>query len=224
MGHDFGNAQRTAGGFRVALSRDDEAGSKLAAGDFARVTTARAITMPKAKILPEEFFERSALVVARELIGKVLVRRYRGKEIRGIITETEAYVGPHDLAAHSSKGRTPRTEVMFGPPGRWYVFFNYGVHWMLNVVTNKEGRAAAVLIRGLNTVAGPGRLTKKLHIDRSFYGKPIAPKSGLWIEDIGIVLLRRSIRRTPRIGVDYAGPIWAAKPYRFVVTRNLPSP
>ncbi len=173
-------------------------------------------------VLPQSFFERSALIVARELLGKVLVRRYRGKEIRGIITETEAYIGPHDLAAHSSKGRTARTEVMFGPAGRWYVFFNYGVHWMLNVVTGKEGHAAAVLIRGLDTVSGPGRLTKALKIDKSLYGKRIAPESGLWIEDAGIVLPRGAIKRTPRIGVDYAGPVWAGKLYRFIFNPSAP--
>jgi DNA-3-methyladenine glycosylase len=169
--------------------------------------------------LPRSFFERSALLVARDLLGKILVRRYKGKEIRGIITETEAYIGPEDLAAHSSKGRTKRTEVMFGPAGNWYVFFTYGIHWMLNVVTGKEGHAAAVLIRGLDIISGPARLTKALHIDRSFYGKSISPDSDLWIED-SIKIPSKYIQRTPRIGVDYAGPIWALKPYRFIYMKD----
>jgi DNA-3-methyladenine glycosylase len=167
-------------------------------------------------VLSQSFFERSAILVARDLLGKVLVRRYDGKEVRGIITETEAYIGPQDLAAHSSKGRTPRTEVMFGPAGNWYVFFTYGIHWMLNVVTGKEEHAAAVLIRGLDIVSGPARLTKALHIDGSFYGKPISRSSDLWIEDAGTKVSSKNIKRTPRIGVDYAGPIWALKPYRFI--------
>ncbi len=170
--------------------------------------------------LESPFFKRSALLVARDLIGKVLVRKIGRKEIRAIITETEAYLGPHDLAAHSSKGRTPRTEVMFGPAGYWYVFLNYGIHWMLNTVTGKKGHAAAVLIRGTDLVSGPGRLTKYFQINKKFYGKKIAPQSKLWIEDAGIKIPRSNIKRTPRIGVDYAGPIWSPKPYRFFIEKD----
>jgi DNA-3-methyladenine glycosylase len=173
------------------------------------------------KALSHSFYERSALAVARDLIGKVLVRRYRGKEIRGIITETEAYMGPHDLAAHSSKGRTARTEVMFGPAGRWYVFFTYGMHWMLNIVTGKKGHAAAVLIRGVEGTSGPARVAKAFHVDRSFYGKKIARTSNLWIEDTGVKIPRSHMKRTPRIGVNYAGPIWAPKLYRFVADEKF---
>jgi DNA-3-methyladenine glycosylase len=176
--------------------------------------------LPKPKILPEAFFERSALTVARDLIGKYLVRRVDGKTMAYMIVETEAYIGPQDLAAHSSKGLTPRTKVMFGPAGRWYVFFTYGIHWMLNVVTNKEGHAAAVLIRGVDGISGPARLTKALKINKSFNELPAIPKTGLWIEDRGFVVPPQRIRRTPRIGVDYAGE-WAKKPYRFVLDKPL---
>lgn len=172
---------------------------------------------PAPRLLPEKFFERSAIAVARELLGKFLVRRYRGCIIRMMITETEAYIGPHDLAAHSSKGLTPRTKVMFGPPGRWYVYFTYGMHWMLNVVTGKTGYPSAVLFRGLRGVTGPARLTKHLHIDKALNAKAAQPSAGLWIEDGGIKIPASRVRRSPRIGVDYAGPVWAVKPYRFYI-------
>lgn len=171
------------------------------------------------RVLERDFFARPALVVARELIGKYLVRRIGKREIAVPISETEAYTGPHDLACHGSKGRTARTEVMFGPAGHWYVYFIYGIHWMLNAVTDDEGHPAAVLVRGAGQWDGPAKLTKALQIDRAFYGQPIAPDSGLWIEDRGLAIPRRRIRRTPRIGVDYSGP-WAAKPYRFVLNAS----
>jgi DNA-3-methyladenine glycosylase len=155
-------------------------------------------------------------VVARELLGKFLVRRIDGRVLAAPIMETEAYVGPHDLACHASKGCTERTQVMFGPGGHWYVYFVYGIHWMLNAVTDDEGHGAAVLVRGAGDWDGPAKLTKALAIDNRFNTLAIAPESDLWIEDSGLVVPRGSVRRTPRIGVDYAG-VWAAKPYRFVL-------
>jgi DNA-3-methyladenine glycosylase len=169
---------------------------------------------PTARILGADFFARPALVVAREMIGKYLVRRIDGREIAAPITETEAYVGPHDLACHGSKGRTARTEVMFGPAGHWYVYFIYGIHWMLNAVTDDEGYPAAVLVRGAGQWDGPARLTKALEIDKALNARPIAPEATLWLEDRGLKIPGNRIRRTPRIGVDYSGP-WATKPYRF---------
>jgi DNA-3-methyladenine glycosylase len=166
--------------------------------------------------LPREFFARPALVVARELLGKHLVRRVGRREVAVPITETEAYIGPHDLACHGSKGRTARTEVMFGPAGHWYVYFIYGIHWMLNAVTDEVGHPAAVLVRGAGPWNGPARLTKALAIGKSQNTLEIAPRSKLWIEDRGLKIPPRRIERTPRIGVDYAGP-WAERPYRFVV-------
>jgi len=167
-------------------------------------------------VLPAEFYARPALVVARELLGKQLVRELNGARIEGTIAETEAYIGPQDLACHASKGHTPRTSVMFGPAGRWYVYFIYGVHWMLNVVTGDEGHPAAVLFRTVGSFNGPGKLTKALGIDKQLNAQPATADSGLWIEDVGLKIPRGRIRRTPRIGVDYAGK-WAAKPYRFVL-------
>jgi DNA-3-methyladenine glycosylase len=174
-------------------------------------------------ILPADFFARSALAVARELIGKFLVRRVAdgneegNDEIAGLIHETEAYVGPHDLACHASKGCTARTQVMFGPAGFWYVYLIYGIHWMLNVVTDTEDYPSAVLIRGVGDWDGPGKLTKALAIDKKLNGRPASPTSGLWIEDRGYRPPRRLVQRTPRIGVDYSGD-WAAKPYRFLLS------
>lgn len=177
---------------------------------------------PSSLVLAADFYRRPALQVARDLLGKFLVRRAADGSLRAaVIHETEAYVGPHDLACHAAKGHTPRTAVMFGPAGVWYVYFVYGIHWMLNVVTEDEGYPAAVLLRGAGRWIGPARLTKGLAIDKQMNGLPAAQASGLWIEDRGLRLPRSAVRRTPRIGVDYAGS-WAAKPYRFFVPADAP--
>lgn len=172
------------------------------------------------QILPQSFFARPALTVARELLGKYLVRRENGRETAIRITETEAYVGPEDLACHASKGLTRRTATMFGPPGHWYVYFTYGMHWMLNVVTDKEGYPAAVLIRGAAGAPGPARLTKTLAIRGTLNGAPAERRSGLWVEDRGEHISKSKIHVAPRVGVHYAGPVWAAKPYRFLLTTS----
>lgn len=162
------------------------------------------------------FYARSTLHVARALLGKVLV--FGRRRVR--ITETEAYLGPRDLACHTSRGRTPRTEVMFGPPGHLYVYLIYGMHHCVNVVT---GRGEAVLLRAAAPLAGlaegirldgPGRLCRALAIDRTHNGRCLVEGTRFYIEDDGFPVGR--IRRTPRIGVDYAGD-WASKPYRFLL-------
>lgn len=170
--------------------------------------------------LPHEFFARSALVVARALIGKCLVRALPNGEQRAWpITETEAYIGAHDLACHGRFGETPRTAVMFGPAGVWYVYFIYGMYWMLNVVTNTPGHPAAVLIRAAGPANGPGKLTKQLGITRAENGLPTEPTSKLWISDAGLRVPRKELVATPRIGIDYAGD-WRDKLYRFVWIKN----
>jgi DNA-3-methyladenine glycosylase len=168
--------------------------------------------------IPTEIFQRkNTVTLARGLLGQVLVRRRQdGSETRHVITETEAYHGAADLACHASKGRTKRTDVMFRPGGVWYVYLCYGVHEMLNLVTGPEGFPSAVLIRGVRGANGPGRLTKALGIGRALNGLPVAPETGLWIEPGEFRVPASRIRVTPRIGVDYAGPEWAAKPWRFV--------
>jgi DNA-3-methyladenine glycosylase len=169
------------------------------------------------QILDQGFFARPALIVARELLGKYLVRRRRKTERVGMISEVEAYIGPHDLACHGRFGRTARTEVMYGPAGHWYVYLCYGIHWMLNVVTDEVDWPAAVLFRAAGDFTGPGKLTKGLSIDRRLNAQPAADSSGLWIEDRGITIRRSQIQRTARIGVDYAEH-WKEKPYRFVLS------
>jgi DNA-3-methyladenine glycosylase len=168
--------------------------------------------MPQAgTILTAAFFDRTALKVARDLIGCRL--DVLGQIQPRVITETEAYVGPQDLASHASKGRTKRNEAMFGPPGTFYVYFVYGLHWMLNVVTGPGDYPAAVLIRGVEGIVGPARLTKALGINGDLNGKMAGRETGVWFSEG--TPSRKQIIRSARIGVDYAGPVWSAKPYRF---------
>lgn len=174
------------------------------------------------KILEEHFFNRNPQGVARDLLGKFLIRKEDNQEVALVITETEAYDGTDDKACHASKGRTPRTEVMFGPSGVFYVYLCYGMHWMLNIICHEKNYPAAVLIRGAialdgTVVDGPGKLTKFLGINQHFNTKKANKSTGLWLEDRGLVFQPRAIQQTSRIGIDYAGPIWAQKPWRFVI-------
>lgn len=169
------------------------------------------------KVLKKDFFERDTLTVARELLGKYLVRTWRGSEYAYLITKVEAYDGFADKASHAHRGETARNVPMFGHAGAWYVYLVYGMYNMLNIVTGAHGYPAAVLIRGVREVAGPGRLTKKLHITRTLNALPASRRNGLWIEDRSFVVKDRDVKRTPRIGVAYAGPTWARKKYRFVL-------
>ena len=177
------------------------------------------------KILTKEFFNRKTLVVARDLVGKFLVRRYystsrkRYVVAREMITETEAYVGPYDLASHASKGRTQRTETMFREAGTIYTYFVYGMYWMLNIVTEEKNYPAAILIRGTENFKGPGVLTRELKITGKLNGQKLGKKSGIWIEDRPTSLKLRGMKilKTPRIGVSYAGPIWSEKKLRFIL-------
>lgn len=171
--------------------------------------------------LPRSFYARETLKVARELLGMHLVHAGpHGRQV-GRIVETEGYKGPEDLAAHSSRGRTRRTEVMFGPPGHAYVYLIYGFWDCLNVVAVAPGVPQAVLIRGLepiegieNTTHGPGLLCRAMHIDRSLNGADLLGDT-LWVEAPPPSEYRKPrITRSTRIGVDYAGD-WARKPWRF---------
>lgn len=164
--------------------------------------------------LGPDFFQQSALDMAPQLLGKQLVRRFDPKTIRSyMITETEAYMGEEDLACHASKGRTTRTEIMYARGGFVYVYLIYGVYWMLNVVSGGNEQPQAVLIRGLETINGPGRLTKQLLIDQTFYGEDLLSSPRIWIEDSE---LKPEFLRTPRIGIDYAGK-WKDRPWRFLL-------
>ena len=174
--------------------------------------------------LPRRFYNRDTELVARELLGKWLVHHIDGERRIGRIVEVEAYLGPHDLAAHTSRGRTARTRAMFGPPGHVYVYLIYGLHHCMNVVTEPEGHGTAVLLRALEPVAhlslsasGPGRLCKAMGIDLADYGHDLLSET-LYIarapqeEPFGIIV-------RPRVGVEYAGE-WAEKPLRFYIAGN----
>ena len=161
--------------------------------------------------LTREFFTRDVLVVAPELIGKILVCRVGEELFHFRITETEAYRGVEDLACHASKGRTARTEAMFHIGGVLYVYLIYGMYWMLNIVTGFENDPQAALIRGLEGLYGPGRLSRKLQINKSFYNEDVTVSSRIWIEDDGTKPVYQTYKR---IGVDYAGD-WKDKPWRF---------
>jgi DNA-3-methyladenine glycosylase len=186
--------------------------------------------------LPRSFYGRPAVEVANDLLGKVLVRRLGRKNLSGKIVETEAYVGPHDLACHASKGHTPRTSVMFGPPGYAYVYMIYGFYFCLNVVTEPPGYPAAVLIRAIepldnvglmrklrknperetNITSGPGKLCMAMSIDKQLNGADLLG-TAIWIEDRS--LDAGNILTGPRVGVDYAGE-FKDKPWRFFVDGN----
>jgi DNA-3-methyladenine glycosylase len=169
--------------------------------------------------LSPSFFLRDVLVVAPALLGKTLVRKLEDGSIRRYtITETEAYRGTEDLACHASKGKTARNEVMFRKGGLVYVYFIYGMYWMLNVVTGPEGDASAVLIRGLDELSGPGRVGKILQLDRSFYGENLFISTRLWVEDTGFV---PSYITHPRIGIHYAGEPWVSMPWRFILNHKV---
>jgi DNA-3-methyladenine glycosylase len=167
-------------------------------------------------ILGPDFFARRTLSVARDLLGKHLVRRIDGEDIAVTISETEAYDGFRDKGSHAHRGRTARNTPMFGVPGTIYVYFTYGMHFMLNLVTREAGYPSAVLIRAAGVIVGPARLTKALRIDGSLNNRLLGTDTGLWVEDRGVVVRPRDIERTPRIGIPYAED-YIEKPWRFVI-------
>jgi DNA-3-methyladenine glycosylase len=162
-----------------------------------------------------DFYTRDVLDVAPELPGQNLVLRLPDGSIgRFRITEVEAYRGIEDKACHACKGRTARTEIMFHEGGKLYIYLIYGMYWMLNIVTGKENIPQAVLIRGIDIYSGPGKLTKFLGIDKSFYGEDLIMSDRIWIEDSGITL---NVKNGPRIGIDYAGEYWKTMPWRYYI-------
>jgi DNA-3-methyladenine glycosylase len=193
------------------------------------------------KRITSDFFARSTLKIAPELLGKYLVRCVGGKTLAGKITEVEAYIGEKDLACHASKGRTKRSEILYQQPGTLYVYMIYGMYWCMNIVTECDGFPAALLIRaaepeeGIDVMLrnrknknasadsyaktklanGPGKLCQAFGIDGKLNGKLIGRNSVI-IEDRGVSVFPSQIIRTPRIGVDYAKE-WAKKPWRFVL-------
>lgn len=178
--------------------------------------------------LGQKFFQQKTLKLSQQLLGKFLVRKIGSKLIVGKIVETEAYVGPKDLASHASKGKTKRNEIMFGLGGYWYVYLVYGMYYCLNIVTERHNYPAAILIRaveptegldGLKT-DGPGKLCKAFRIDKNINAAPaFGPKIELWIEDRGIKLESNQIKKMPRVGVDYAKE-YKNKLWRFYIKNN----
>jgi DNA-3-methyladenine glycosylase len=171
------------------------------------------------KVLDQKFFNRNTKLVARELIGKFLVRKIGNEVIRSMITETEAYDGFQDQASHAFKGKTKRTEVMFGPAGYFYIYLCYGMYYLMNISTREVGHPAAVLIRGVEGADGPGKLTRMLKIDKKLSSKKAEKISGLWIEDGGVKVPKNKIISTRRVGINYAGDIWKNKKLRFVLKK-----
>lgn len=166
------------------------------------------------RITDENLFSRDVLEVAPWILGKHLVRKFDdGTIIRLPITEVEAYRGEEDLACHASKGKTPRNQVMYESGGLLYLYFIYGMYWMLNIVTGEKDNPQAILIRGIEGFNGPGKLTRKLELDKKFYGTNICISPQIWLEDPGIIA---KYQTTPRIGIDYAGD-WKLKPWRFLL-------
>jgi DNA-3-methyladenine glycosylase len=174
--------------------------------------------------LPRTFYDRDTIVVAQELLGKLLIHRSHGVKRIGKIVEVEAYLGPHDLAAHSAKGRTKRTEIMFGPPGHAYVYLIYGMYHCMNVVTEREGHASAVLLRAIEPVkniegrtCGPGLLFRAMKINRQLNAQDLLSEN-FYIaapeETESFTIVKR-----PRIGVDYAKH-WAKRHLRFYIKDN----
>ncbi len=166
------------------------------------------------KKLNRLFFTRDVLDVAPELLGKKLNRKFDNGEIKSfIITEVEAYRGEDDLACHASKGMTPRNKVMYNEGGLIYVYLIYGIHWMFNIVTSVKGNPQAVLIRGIEGFSGPGRVTKALGINKSFYAIDVVSSEKIWFSNSGEIIPYTADKR---IGIDYAGNYWANKPWRFI--------
>jgi DNA-3-methyladenine glycosylase len=177
-------------------------------------------------IVKRNFYNQNTIKVAQDLLGCFLVREYKGKIIKAMITEVEVYRGEYDLASHASKGRTARTEIMYGEAGHSYIYMIYGMYFMLNVVTEEKDSPAAVLIRAVKKhgnaslhLDGPGKLTKYLHIDKALNGHDLTSGKKLWIECLA-KRKRYKITKSPRVGIDYARHCKEWK-WNFRVVGNL---
>ena len=171
-------------------------------------------------------FNRPTLRVARQLLGKFIVRAIDGHRLQGMITEVEAYKGPRDKACHAYGGRrTKRVEPLYGDGGTAYVYLVYGLHWLLNFATAGAGKPEGVLVRGIlfdpdgerRLLAGPGRVSQALRIDKKLDGVDTTTSAELWVEDRGVRFAADRVKRGPRVGIEFAGPYWAAREWRFWV-------
>ncbi len=177
------------------------------------------------KKLTRSFYARPTLKVAKELLGKYIVRKFGKKFLTGKIIETEAYIGPNDKASHAYKGKiTLRNKVEYLAGGYIYIYLVYGMYWQLNIVTSISGKPECVLIRALEPVNerleltnGPGKLCRWLKLDKSFYGEDLTHSSRIWLEDRGEKIKPLQIMATKRIGIDYAGHYWSRRKWRFLL-------
>lgn len=218
--------------------------------------------------LKRRFYTQDTLKIAKEFLGKFIIRKIGKKKRIGMIVETEAYIGPQDRASHAFGGKkTPRNRAEYMVGGHIYIYLVYGMYWQLNISTGRAGMPECVLIRALepinefsklkaqgsassaggsklktktqnsrlkkklssrakshdfiNLANGPGKLCRWLKLDKSFYGEDLTKSKRIWLEDWGIKLKKRDIVVAPRIGIDYAGPLWSKKPWRFYIRENL---
>jgi len=185
------------------------------------------------KRLDRRFYERPTLKVAKNLLGKYLVRVWRGRKIIGKIVETEAYIGPHDKASHAVGGKiTKRNLAEYMPGGHIYIYLVYGMYWQFNISTRAKGKPECVLIRAVepatkikqlktkNIANGPGKLCNYFKLDKSFYGEDMTKSKRIWLESREASISEKLIKSGPRIGIDYAGLYWAKKPWRFWIKNN----
>lgn len=164
--------------------------------------------------LGEEFFHRDCLEVAPDLVGKVIVSKIGGEEIRVRISETEAYRGEEDTACHANKGRTQRTEVLYGKSGICYVYLCYGIHWLMNVITGEEEQPQGVLFRAGVDYEGPAKLTKRLGVTKQQNKSSFVTGKDLWIEDDGF---KCKVKTDKRVGINYATQEYINKKWRFII-------
>ena len=175
------------------------------------------------KRLGRSFYTRSTLKVAKELLGKYIIRKIGRKKLEGKIIEVEAYIGPQDKASHAYKGKTTfrnRAEYLIG--GHIYIYLVYGMYWQLNISTSQAGKPECVLIRGLDLgklADGPGKLCLYLKLDKSFYAEYLTKSKKIWLEDRGEKIKPSQIVATRRIGIDYAGPYWSRRKWRFYLKK-----
>lgn len=179
-------------------------------------------------------FNRPTLDVARDLVGKFIVRKYRGRELSGMITEVEAYRGPRDRASHAYGGRrTTRVEPLYGDGGTAYVYLVYGIHWLFNVSTVGAESPEGILVRAIvadlgdgrkEAFVGPGRVSRYLRVDHRLTGADLTRSGAIWLEDRGVRIPSARVRRGPRVGIDYAGAYWAARPWRFWIEGDAIEP
>lgn len=174
--------------------------------------------------LTRSFYTRPTLEVAKELLGKYIVRKIGRKKLVGKIIETEAYIGPRDKASHAYGGKiTPRNKAEYLSGGHIYIYLVYGMHWQLNITADLAERPECVLIRALDLdklADGPGKVCRYLKLDKSFYAEDLTKSKRIWLEDRGEKISPKDIKCGSRIGIDYAGPYWSKRKWRFLLERR----